>query len=40
MKYVLLYPQIKLYNEIHNTAQNCTTKCTTNAQRATVPFKE
>ena len=28
MKFILPCPYIKLYNEIFNTAQNYTTKCT------------
>ena len=28
MKFILPYLQIKLHNEIRNTAQNCTTCCT------------
>ena len=29
MKIILSYPQMKLHNEIRNTAQNCKTKCAT-----------
>ena len=28
-KFIIPFPQIKLPDEILNTAQNCTTKCTT-----------
>ena len=28
MKFILPHHQLKLRNEIHNTAQNCTTRCT------------
>ena len=29
MKFIFTFPYIKLHNEIHNTAQNCTKKCAT-----------
>ena len=28
IKFIIPCPLIKLHNEMHNTAQNCTTKCT------------
>ena len=33
MKFILHSSQIKLHKKIRNTAQNCTTSCTTSEQR-------